>query len=704
MSTNEQQTERAPGRLFLVLWLFTLVVEIASLQVRLAIFGGTGWLTDTKYTEWPERLGFIGIMALLCAAIAGLWILMFKGIQRLTHASSDRISRICATIWVIVIVVDLLFRHKITELLGNAFSFFEFATGVGGVWRMIVQACQWYGDVILLSLLGIGVFAAATWFFFRWFFKKRDKISRFDKIPGFVLYPFILLAFAGSILFMSLFASHFTATQKLLKNETMFGAIVNALVNMTTDFDADGYGMFDIPPDLAPGNGDIHPHALDTPNDGIDQDQLLGDLKSGAIAEDYRQYIESQGKRLSLSPTDRRHVILVLMESVRYDMLDAQVENQPVMPQLKSFIDAGALRIDNMFATRGFTQNSVTQTFWGSYFDPGHSLVDDFKSLGYHTAAYSGEDLLDEGFDESLGWNRAGDTVVDPRSIEANIYHHRSVPANVLMDEVEAFLDKYDTSQPLFMYLFYQDPHFPYQQDNPNVLNDRPIKRSEITVRTRPRLYRTYANQVFHLDMAAGRLIDALKKKNMLDNSLVIFVSDHGESLFDDGYLLGHGIAIQDLMTHGVMLVWGARHDVPNLISHPDIRPFIYKDLVANPKHHARVTHQNRPVLQYIGATTVPSAISYRYENGDRITFEFEANKAWRESSMTCYPKAVEKRAIGPHGHQSVDETISASSELKPTGIYRSPIPNPLQTPEIQSLIHSWEYMQWYHQTDHSEN
>ena len=697
MKTNEPQTQQVPGKLFLALWILTLFIELISLQVRLAIFGGTGWLTDTKYTELPEQLGFIGILATLCAATTGIWILIFKAIQRITKTDASRLTRICATLWMVVLFVDLFFRHKITALLGNAFSFFEFATGVGGVWRMIVQAFQWYGDVILGGILGIGLFSVAMWFFFKWFFKPRKKASLLDRIPGFVLYSWIALTGIFSILFMSLFASHYPATQKLLRNETMFGDIINAMVNLTTDFDADGYGMFDIPPDRNPYEANIHPHARDIPDDGIDQDQLLGDLKIADVPAEMKQYIESRGLPLTQPIQEKRHVIVVLMESVRHDMLDAQIDNQPVMPQLKSFIDNGAVRVDQMFATRGFTQNSVTQTFWGSYFDPGHSLVDDFKSQGYHTAAYSGEDLLDEGFDESLGWNRAGDTVVDPRSIEANIYQHQSVPGNVLMDELEGFIENYDASQPLFLYVFYQDPHFPYQQDNPNVLNDRPIKRSEITVKTRPRLYRTYANQVYHLDMAAGRLITALKKKNMLDNALVIFVSDHGESLFDDGYLLGHGIAIQDLMTHGVMIVWGARHDIPTPISHPDIRQFIYEDLQTKPGHHPKIVQNTRPVLQFIGATTVPAAISYRYGNDERITYEFESQKAWRESTRICQPNPTVEKSIPAHEHDPVDATISASSALKPNGLYRCDIQNPTQNPEIQSMLRAWEYLQWYH-------
>ncbi|MBQ9816313.1 MAG: sulfatase-like hydrolase/transferase [Proteobacteria bacterium] len=694
--TNDNNICR-PGRLFIVLWTFAVFLELISLQIRLAIFGGTGWLTYIKFTTIGSRLGFISILTILCAALCGLWVLIFTFIGKKAKCAPEIIQRRCATCWVVLLAVDLFFRHKIGELLGNAFSFFEFASGVGGVWRMLVQAFQWYGDIIIMSVLGVTAFSVATWAFFRWFFKPRTKISRLDRIPSRIINVFILVSFVAGLVLMSVCAPKFPDIQKILASETLFGAAFNVIVNVGSDFDGDGYGAFDLPPDSEPFNSKLHPHALDIPDDGTDQDLLAGDLNRSDIPKSIRERVEHQGIPNRQSFSDRRNVIIVLMESVRYDMLDAKIDDTPVMPELQKFIKDGAVRIDGAFASRGFTQNSVTQTFWGSFFDPGHSLVDDFKSLGYHTAVFNGEMLSDEKFDESCGWNRAGDTIVDPGTIEENVDHHQSVPANMLMNKVESFLDQYDTSTPLFMYLFYQDPHFPYQQDNPSVFIDREIKRSEISAKTRPRLWRTYANQVYHLDMAAGRLIQALKNKKMLDNSLVIFISDHGESLFDDGYLLGHGIAIQDLMTHAVMLIWGAHHDIPAMFSHPDIRRFIWDDFASIPKETS-IVPVDAPVLQFIGATTVPSAISHRFADGSRVTYEFASHTAWRETSNASYPGQRQRLRLPDHGNTPIDQQVDITKDLVPDTRYWSPIPNALQNPQVQTLIREWEYMQWFHQ------
>ena len=722
------------NKLFIILWIFTLIVQTVSLQLRLSIFGGTGWLATVKYASAPEIAGFIAILALLCAAFCGLWAISFACIGKRFRIDAAKMQRICATSWVVIVAADLAFRHKVSAFLGSAFSFFEFATGVGGVLHMIRQALSWYGDVILVAILAIAALGAVCALIFKAVFKPQNNAAA-SKIPKSAAIAATAAAIAGSLLFMSVLTPAFPDTRKLLADETFMGSAIASLVRFATDVDRDGCGAFDLPPDAAPFDADIHPHAVDIPDDGIDQDALLGDLRIADVPPAARRRIEAMGLPNDMSYAARKHVIIAVMESVRHDMLDARIGNQTVMPNLNRFVEDGAKRIDAAFATRGFTQNSVTQTFWGSYFDPGHSLVDDFKELGYCTAAYSGEDLLDEGFDESLGWNRAGDRVVDPRSIPANVYHKTSIPARMLMDEVEPFLAQYDKQKPLFLYVFFQDPHFPYQQDNPDIFIDRPIKRSEIVASRRPRLLRSYANQVHHLDKAAGRLIQALKTYDFFDDSIVIFISDHGESLFDDGYLLGHGIAVSDIMTHCVMAVSGLQTAPPPILSHVDLRRLIWNDF----KGIDAPQSAEHPVIQFIGATTVPAAISYRYADGRRFTYDFRTQTASQSHPLASFDGEIAKKTIalppcgeaapyapcaqnkdeenvkknrnndafdaqniadGADPFADIGEIIDPETALRPSNERPAPIPDPLGHPRIQNLIRSWEYLRWYHQKD----
>ncbi|MBS7381544.1 MAG: hypothetical protein KIG72_09795, partial [Bradymonadales bacterium] len=202
-------------KLFFILWIFTLVVETISLQVRLAIFGGMGWLTTIKFTTLPEKVGFIAVLALFCAAFCGVWAWAFCGVARRLKCDVAKAQRLCATLWVIVVATDLVVRHKVGAILGSAFSFFDFATGVGGVVRMIEQAFQWYGDVIVMSIVAIAALAVACAFLFRWVFKPAAS-SAFEKIPAPLVKGGIVVAMCLCFAFMSIWAAAFPSTHKVL--------------------------------------------------------------------------------------------------------------------------------------------------------------------------------------------------------------------------------------------------------------------------------------------------------------------------------------------------------------------------------------------------------------------------------------------------------------------------------------------------------
>jgi len=80
-------------------------------------------------------------------------------------------------------------------------------------------------------------------------------------------------------------------------------------------------------------------------------------------------------------------------------------------------------------------------------------------------------------------------------------------------------IEQHDTSKPLYLYLTFNAPHTPYQA--PKEYIDR---YSEIQEPTR----RTYAAMVACLDDEIGRVIAALEKKKIRENTLILFHSDNG--------------------------------------------------------------------------------------------------------------------------------------------------------------------------------
>jgi arylsulfatase B len=80
-------------------------------------------------------------------------------------------------------------------------------------------------------------------------------------------------------------------------------------------------------------------------------------------------------------------------------------------------------------------------------------------------------------------------------------------------------IEQHDTSTPLYLYLTFNAPHTPYQAPKEYIDRYRNIEDP-----TR----RTYAGMVACLDDEIGRVVAALDKKKMRDNTLILFHSDNG--------------------------------------------------------------------------------------------------------------------------------------------------------------------------------
>ena len=87
-------------------------------------------------------------------------------------------------------------------------------------------------------------------------------------------------------------------------------------------------------------------------------------------------------------------------------------------------------------------------------------------------------------------------------------------------NEAVNIIKSHDTSKPLFLYVASLAPHAPYQAPKADV---DAYKNAAGDVHRH-----TYAAMITDLDTQVGRIVAALRQKNMLDNTLIIFSSDNG--------------------------------------------------------------------------------------------------------------------------------------------------------------------------------
>lgn len=312
------------------------------------------------------------------------------------------------------------------------------------------------------------------------------------------------------------------------------------LAAAATDFDGDGYGLFGMRIDAHPFDAARHPLALDIPGNGIDEDEYGGDLI----------LIPTPTARpFTLVPSSGPNVVIVVMESTRADVLDKRIDGKPVAPNLAAIAAAGAA-IAPSYSHVGFTTASLKSIFTGRLEPhPGDaSLFGELKKSGYGVSVISGQPEDFGDISATVGMRQNADTFVDAETLRDKRASQFAAQGSLLIDE-GVLLTEFDRylgkpaawAKPQLIYFNFQSPHFPY--DHAGVAHrfaHPPLARSAISAENRAQVERTYWNAVAHSDAALGALVARLKALGVWDNTILLVSGDHGESLFEDGFL-GHG-------------------------------------------------------------------------------------------------------------------------------------------------------------------
>jgi len=370
-----------------------------------------------------------------------------------------------------------------------------------------------------------------------------------------------------------------------------------------TDFDADGYGFMSRPVDFAPFDSSRHPYAVEIPGNGVDENGVGGDLP---VATWNRTVIPWDATKLH-----RKNVLLIVMDSARYDLLEAEVSGVPVMPVLRSL---PGQRIA-IFSHAGYTVPSSAALLNGtvSEQEKGISLVDRFNALGYRTGVFSSQD---EGYGDMAKrahMDRA-EVFFDGRSFpkERRMYASTvasalTVPAPLVNAKFAEWFNSIDHSQPFFAYLNWQEMHFPYHYNGaPTPLLEQPIPRSRIVPANRPWLYRTYLNAARSLDEALDHVVALLDQAGVRQETLMVVVGDHGEELFENGYL-GHGINLGYEQNATLCKLINSRWEAPRKpLGLSDVGTLVHNAMARSPQDALPLGDE---VLCYVGDAEKPNQI-----------------------------------------------------------------------------------------------
>lgn len=605
-----------PGAVFL-----TLALELALAERKFAVFGG-GFGQSRAVDTAGETLVFF-------AALLSCQALLFYGFHRLVRRLHGRCADtplfhfnffyFVTFAWSAVLVA----KYQALAYFSDALSF-QVVRNLGGgslVEAMLYSASE--AGLILLALAGaLGAYAALLVLLRRHWrdaapLPDRTRLSRRQLAAALLVVPLVLYG-AGRIedvrSGLGRFNSYYTAV---------------FLLDQATDFDRDGYGFFSSPGDGHPFDSARHPFALDVPNNGIDEDGYAGDLILADPAPDARRSVAIDG--------ERPHVVLVVLESTRGDALGRRHAGIPVAPNLDALAAQGT-SVRSAYSHVGFTADSMRTLFTGRLVagGPRGSLFETFRANGYRTAVFSGqaEDFGDIA--RTVGM-RAADIFVDAELLrDERAYSLASlsslkVDGRILLREFDRRLGRAEAWQrPNFVYLNFQSAHFPYSfAGMERILPGEALPRSEITAANRDRLQATYWNAVAYNDRLLGRLVERLRRLGVWERTLLVVTGDHGESLFEDGFL-GHGHTINRQQTH-IPFVLSRRLAVAGPVGLSDMRRIILRAAGADVPPEPGATPGR--VFQYIGSLERPSSIGVVDAAGRWTIFSFDRDALWTSAS-----------------------------------------------------------------------
>ncbi len=332
---------------------------------------------------------------------------------------------------------------------------------------------------------------------------------------------------------------------------------------------------------------------------------------------------------------DRPNIILVYTDQQRYDTIGVNGNSWIRTPNIDQMAEEGA-HFTNSFVSCPLCMPARVAMFTGRYSHANMSinnhlpmahrevsLLSTLKQVGYETALIGKNHCFDnqrlhDSFDyvketTHLGFRnpgtdeekRIGDVrtgtmqrpfAPDPVPAESNL------SALLFRDAIRyAQVDR--GQRPYFLWLSVPDPHPPYMVCEPyasmyretnvplpefpaNEMADKPYRQQLVrgwnrygidypdnTIAT---LIRTYAGMVSYIDDQMGLLLQRLGDSGDLDNTIVIFTSDHGDYMGDHG-LIRKGPQIYDCLTHVPLVIYGPQYFSPRrsgaMISQVDLLP-----------------------------------------------------------------------------------------------------------------------------------
>jgi len=439
-----------------------------------------------------------------------------------------------------------------------------------------------------------------------------------------------------------------------MRKKTSF-YLLTYMLDPLTDFDRDGHGLLYFPVDIEPFDARVYPGALDLPDNGIDEDGIGGDFSLPDEEPDALSMLMAR---------PGQHILLIMLESARGDLVGKRHGDHMVAPNIMALVDEGT-SIDHVYTHTGYTTSSIKALF-NRTLSKRHDrmkLVEYLREAGYTLSFLSGQDESFGGVADDVGMTMDGNYFFDARSaIDDRVFPSKESGSLRLSEErmVQQFR-KYtgmaDWSQPQFIYVNLQAAHFPYAHPTmPALINEVPIPRAEINADNRNWLEATYWNAIANADWAIGEMVGQLRLLGEYEDTLIVILGDHGESLFDDDFL-GHGHALNETQTRIPLIINRPELGIEQSIGQLDLAELVIS-LATGQYDPNDWGDTERGVIQLVGSLQRPQLVGTVRHGGVRATIDLRTREfllSGRDQWVDI-DSSMQDPELGPHARDLLDQ------------------------------------------------
>ncbi|WP_262695807.1 sulfatase-like hydrolase/transferase [Kordiimonas aquimaris] len=261
--------------------------------------------------------------------------------------------------------------------------------------------------------------------------------------------------------------------------------------------------------------------------------------------------------------TNKPNILFIITDSVRA----AEIKNYPALtPTInaaatRGYFSLGQYSVSNCthFSLYSMFTGRIPTTFGEARQNASaRGLVPELAGAGYSVS--TAETI-------SLNWYDIQKTIlpdsvnrwIAPSELDDNTIRDQATTKRTI-EELNSWSEN-DT--PRLHITYFEGSHFPYNQA---------ITNAGDTIQER------YRESIRLFDQQLSDIFTALEDQNLMDNTLVIVTSDHGDELLSEGRM-GHSSALNDNQVVVPLLILGGNENTANIRSHADIRQFVLNQL-----------------------------------------------------------------------------------------------------------------------------